>query len=71
MCTTCDHKNFDKVSIENNGRVIEKLERSMGYGSLVMRCDLDGTNRVLAVKGEPKSDVRIYRCPTCGQLFLD
>lgn len=71
MCTTCDYKTFERISIETNGRPVEKLERGMGYGSLVMRCDLDGTNRVLAVKGEPKSDVRIYRCPTCGHLFLD
>ena len=54
-----------------NGRTVEKLERGMGYGSLVMRCDTNGRNYILAVKGEPKSDVKIYRCPTCGHRFFD
>lgn len=70
MCTTCNCKQFEKVSIEVGGRVTEKLEQSLGYGHLVIRCNLDGSNYVMAVKDEPKSDFRIYRCPTCGhELF--
>ena len=70
MCSTCNYKNFEKVSIELNGRSVEKLENSLGYGSLVMRCDPNGKNYTLSVKDEPKSDFRIYRCPTCGhELF--
>ena len=70
MCNTCNYTKYEKVSLESNGRTIEKLERGMGYGSLVMRCDPNGENYTLAVRNEPKSEVRIYRCPTCGhQLF--
>ena len=54
-----------------NGRSVEKLERGMGYGSLVMRCDTGGKNYTLAVKGEPNSAVRMYRCSTCGKMYLD
>lgn len=71
MCTTCNYKTFEKVTIEVNGRTVEKLERGMGYGSLVMRCDINGKNYTLGVRGEPKSEVRMYRCPTCGHAFLD
>lgn len=71
MCSTCNYKNFEKVSLEVNGRAVEKLENSLGYGSLVIRCDPGGMNYTLAVKGEPKSDFRLYRCPTCGHAFLD
>ena len=71
MCSTCNPKNFEKVSIEANGRVTEKLEQSLGYGNLVIRCDTNGKNYLLAVKGESKSEFRMYRCPTCGQEFLD
>ena len=71
MCSTCNYKNFDRVVVEQSGRMVEKLERGMGYGSLVMRCDLNGKNYTLAVKNEPKSDVRMYRCPTCGHEFFD
>ena len=71
MCSTCDYKTFKKVSIESGGRITEKLENSLGYGSLVIRCDLDGRNYVLAVKDEQKSEFRMYRCPTCGHTFFD
>lgn len=71
MCSTCNYKNFEKITFEANGRTTEKLEHSLGYGSLVIRCDTDGKNCFLAVKGEPKSDFRMYRCPTCGQEFFD
>ena len=70
MCSTCNFKNFEKVSADINGRMTEKLEQSLGYGSLVIRCDPDGTNYSLAVKNEPKSEFRMYRCPTCGHLFI-
>ena len=66
MCSVCDYRTFDKVTVEGS----EKLEQPLGFGSLVMRCDLNGQNYTMAVKNEPKSDYRIYRCPTCGhQLF--
>ena len=73
MCSGCNPRSgsFEKVKIEVSGRTVEKYERSMGYGNLVMRCDLDGKNYTLAVKGEPKSDVRMYHCPTCGKAYLD
>ena len=71
MCSTCNYKLFEKVSLEVNGRSIEKLENSLGYGGLVIRCDPDGTNYTLAIHGDPKSDFRMYRCPTCGHTFFD
>lgn len=58
MCSTCDYKNFEEV----NGN----LEQSLGVGSLLIKCDLDGKNYKLAVKDEPKSEFTLYRCPTCG-----
>lgn len=71
MCSTCNYKNFEKVSIEVNGKTVERLEKGLGYGSLVMRCNTEGRNYYLAVKGEPKSEIRMYRCPTCGHMYLD
>ncbi len=58
MCSICDYRNFEN----KNG----KLEHSLGMGSLVIRCDQNGKNYRLAVKGEPKSEFILYRCPTCG-----
>ena len=69
MCSTCNHKNFETVSIEINGRTVERLEQSLGYGSLVIRCNITGRNYYLAVKDEPKSEFKCYRCPTCGQML--
>lgn len=71
MCTTCNFNLFEKVSVDVNGRTVEKLEQSLGYGSLVIRCDLTGKNYILSVKNEPKSEFRIYRCPTCGHELFD
>jgi hypothetical protein len=42
------------------------LEKNIGMGSLVIRCDLNGKNFKLAVDNEPKSEFALYRCPTCG-----
>ena len=58
MCSTCNYKNFEN----KNG----KLEQSLGMGSLVIRCDMNGQNYKLAVRNEPKSEFCLYRCPTCG-----
>ena len=69
MCSTCNHKNFETVFIDVNGRVVERLEQSLGYGSLVLRCNTAGRNYYLAVKDEPKSEFKCYRCPTCGQML--
>ena len=71
MCSTCNYKNFERVMTEANGRTIEKLEQGLGYGNLVIRCDTNGKNYFLAVKGEPKSEFRMYHCPTCGQEYFD
>lgn len=66
MCSTCNPKNFEKVVVNET----EKLEQSLGFGSLVIRCDVKAKDYSMAVKTEPKSEYRIYRCPTCGrQLF--
>lgn len=66
MCSTCNPKNFEKVVVNET----EKLEQQLGFGNLVIRCDLNAKDYTMAVKTEPKSDYRIYRCPTCGrQLF--
>lgn len=58
MCSTCNYKDFEVVD--------GKLEQSLGNGSLLIRCDLDGRNYKLAVKNEQKSEFALYRCPTCG-----
>lgn len=71
MCSTCDYRHFSKIAIETNGRFTEKLEQGLGYGNLAIRCDVGGKNYVLAVTGEPKSEFRIYRCPTCGHTLFD
>lgn len=70
MCSTCNHNTYEKVTEEVNGRVTERLESSLGYGSLVIRCDTNGKNYSIAVKNEPKSEYRIYRCPTCGKILF-
>ena len=57
MCSTCNHKNFE----HNNGR----LEQSLGNGSLLICCDVNGRNYKLAVKGEQNSNFVLYSCPTC------
>ncbi len=59
MCSTCNYKLYDK----NNG----KLEKNLGMGSLIIRCDLNGKNYKLAVNNEPKSEFVLYNCPTCGK----
>lgn len=69
MCSTCNHKHFEKVSIEVNGREVERLEQELGYGGLVIRCNTAGRNYYLAIKDKPKSEFKCYRCPTCGQLL--
>lgn len=58
MCSTCDYKEYENVD--------GKLEQSLGMGSLLIRCDINGKNYKLAVKDEPKSEFVLYRCPTCG-----
>lgn len=62
MCSTCDFTKYEKVTINNT----EKLQKHLGYGSLVIRCNMKGgpDSYTIAVDGEEKSDVRIYRCPT-------
>lgn len=61
MCSVCNHKNFE----EKDG----KLEKVLGMGSLLIRCDLNGKNYRLAVKDEPKSEYVLYNCPTCGKYL--
>ena len=67
MCSTCNFKKYEKVEI-TAGNVI--LQQNLGEGSLVIRCDPGGQKYRIAVKTEPRSEYRIYRCLTCGrQLF--
>lgn len=70
MCSTCDYTKYEKITEEANGRTTERLESSLGYGSLVIRCDTKGQNYSIAVKNEPKSEYRVYRCPTCGNKLF-
>lgn len=63
MCSTCNYKLYDS----NNG----KLEKNLGMGSLVIRCDPNGKNYKMAVNNEPKSEFALYRCPTCGNKLYD
>lgn len=58
MCSTCNYKSYENI----NG----KLEKNLGMGSLIIRCDQNGKNFKLAVNNEPKSEFALYRCPTCG-----
>ncbi len=65
MCSTCNYRNYEIVKGERK----TYLESSLGYGSLVIRCDEDGTNYRLAVKNEPKSEFTLYACPTCRKAL--
>ena len=70
MCSTCDHTTFTRVvetSEKANDKPKEWLEQSLGFGSLLIRCDVDGKNYRLAVNGERNSEFKLYRCPTCGK----
>lgn len=64
MCSTCNYKEFSKNEADPNNTY---LEQSLGFGSLIIRCDLKGKNYKIAVKDDPKSGFTIYRCPTCGK----
>lgn len=59
MCSTCNYKDYEEVG--------GKLEQSLGNGSLLIRCDLDGRNYKLAIKDERNSEFVLYKCPTCGR----
>lgn len=59
MCSTCNYKAFEKID--------GKLQQSLGMGGLLIRCDNNGKNYKLAVKGEDKSEFSLYSCPTCGK----
>lgn len=66
MCSTCNFKQFQPVVISSSNQLENKLEQPLGFGSLVIRCDPNGTNYTLSVKNETNSSYKIYRCPTCG-----
>lgn len=67
MCSTCNPKTYTPVSIQVSAdRTEDKLQNPLGLGDLVIRCDLNGKNYFIAVKSQPNSAYRIYRCPTCG-----
>ena len=70
MCSTCNHTKYDKITEEVNGRTVERLEHPLGYGSLVIRCDPHGKDYTIGVKNEPKSEVKVYRCITCGRMLF-
>lgn len=59
MCSTCNYKMYEKID--------GKLQKILGIGSLLIRCEDNGKNYKLAVKGEPKSEFWLYNCPTCGR----
>lgn len=61
MCSTCNHKTYTKVTEQK-----EWLEKGLGFGSLLIRCDPNGRNYRLAVKGEGNSEYKLYSCPSCG-----
>ena len=61
MCNTCNHTTYEKVGEKPD----EKLEKELGFGSLLIRCDLDGKNYRLAIKNERNSEFKLYACPTC------
>ena len=60
MCSTCNYQNYESVSPF-------LLERSLGFGSLVIRYNTETHEYKLAVKDEQKSEFHVYRCPTCGK----
>ena len=70
MCSTCNHTTYNRITeppVKPNDKPKEYLEQELGFGSLVIRCDVDGKNYRLAVKGEHNSEFKMYRCPTCGK----
>lgn len=67
MCSTCNYKQYDSVSIESNGRTEFKLQQKLGIAEkLIIQCDINGENYKMLVDGCPKSEFILYRCPTCG-----
>lgn len=67
MCSTCNHKIYQKAVVQRGDKTEEVLQQSLGLGSLLICCDQDGKNYSLMVNGEPKSGYRLYSCPTCGK----
>ena len=72
MCSTCNHTTFNKI-IESPEKPTDKpkeyLEQSLGFGSLLIRCDTNGKNYRLAVKDERNSEFKLYSCPTCRKAL--
>ena len=74
MCSTCNYTMYDKVTElpeKQTDKPKEWLEQSLGFGSLVIRCDTNGKNYRLAVKGERNSEFKLYSCPTCRKFLWD
>lgn len=61
MCSICDYTKYTPV----NGR----LEKPLGTGSLVIRCDEDGKNYKLGTNTE-KDEFVVNKCPTCGKRLF-
>lgn len=70
MCSTCNYKLFNRVTVESGNKSEEKLEQSIGLDDLVIRCNLDGKDYSIEIINRPKSGFRIYRCPTCGRCLF-
>lgn len=70
MCSTCDYRKYEKVSVQTRNKVEEKLEHSIGMGNLVIQCDLKGKDYSILDKTNLNSGFRIYRCPTCGHTLF-
>lgn len=62
-CRVCNHNGYTPTA---DG---ERLEKSLGMGSLIIHCDVKGKNFKLGVKGDERSNFVIYKCPTCGRFL--
>lgn len=60
MCSNCDYTRY--IQIDGN-----TIGKSIGLGKLEIRCDHSGNNYKIAIQGEDRSAINIYRCPTCGR----
>lgn len=63
MCSTCNYQNYEQASPFVR-------ERSLGFGSLIIRYYTETKEYKLAVNEEQKSEFHVYRCPTCGRRLF-
>ena len=65
MCSTCNFKNFEKVTVSGT----DKLQNNLGTGKMVLRCDMSGHNWKLGVTDNDRDEFVTYSCPTCGKAL--